>query len=1224
MKNLRFVFLTVVLLVLVGFPAATGVAQDTDLPGSHHCTGKETVPIDIVLSLPDANLSAGAMVDLQATITALADLDDIDVRIAGDEAVELLGAATEYIGSLTRDQQVEIDIPVHYLAVDRAAVLVTASARDTKTGESISRREGVYTLSRSDRVYHGRDGFVALEHSSIRQEFDFGYITEEEYQTQIKEALRPDGHSDQVPREASAVPIGPVLPKLKAAAREGEEPVRRAPAGTAGTITVQGTVLFTDENGATHGAYGVQVEVWDKDLVIDDFLTLDVLGSDGQYSFVLDNDDGIGQNGLDIFVKFVTKNEAIQVQDGGVYIEQSSVHSNVADGAVVTENFTFGDTGDGPAGSVCVGASYIAAYVKFNLNGGAALPLIPVNWPAGGAFYDGASVNIRQGDKWDWDVLHHEYGHYVMDEFNFEDNPGGGHSSSQCAADVRPSKSEGLKLAWGESWPTYFGLSGQAELNLDLLGIPRVGDVSYQDTDDQNLSYSLEDNPEPLAGDDNERSLMRINWDLYDAAVDGNDNVTFDAKDLFDVFDADNSETLTEGWGALRASSLIPDNQTDLAIGGMCSDYGVGPVPVSPTAGTTVSPGSADFSWTGAVGCGTVAAGDEWDLVFYNPTTYALILTIPGLATTSTTLSLAQLQTLIGGSDNHEVLWAVEGYSTASPATGPYLGDNLSIFVNQPPVADAGSDVTAECSGPAGTPVMLDGTGSSDPDGDVLYYTWSPEGYFDDPSSPTPTGTFSLGMVTITLTVSDGLESDTDEVDVTVEDTTEPAMTCPADIVVECSDYCGTPADDPQLVDFFNEFSATDICDDDLVTSLDYPACFPLGDTEVTFTATDDSGNEGTCTDTVTVEDTTPPVISVELNRYVLWPPNHKMVDIVATVTVEDICDDGPEVILVDITSNEPDDDGGDGETDDDIDAEFGTEDYDFRLRAERSGKRIGRIYTITYRATDLSGNEAEDVVLVRVPHDQSGGAFAATGFNENGTGFVSGRNAFALVIPSRTDVFGVGENGQAMMIEELFDATQLDMSRTYVGNTKGVLVPDRWEELDQNGDGLMDVVVWYRIEGVKPLVENVAEGQMGEVWVSDPIDPVGLHYVSAGGIDYLVSDIFRLGQPVDLPGSGTAGVEVPEAPTYETRLFPVAPNPFTGTTTIRFTLAMDEHVTLRIYDARGSLVRTIQEGGLTAGEHRPTWNGRDNRGKQVSTGVYFVRLCAGAYEVTRKVVLSQ
>jgi hypothetical protein len=612
-------------------------------------------------------------------------------------------------------------------------------------------------------------------------------------------------------------------------------------------------------------------------------------------------------------------------------------------------------------------------------------------------------------------------------------------------------------------------------------------------------------------------------------------------------------------------------------------------------------------------------------LVFYNPTTYAKILTIASLATTSYSLILAELQTIIAGSDNHEVLWAVEGRSTAAPATGPYLGDNFSIFVNQPPTADAGPDTTEECTGPSGTQVQLDGTGSSDPDGDVLSYSWSPAGLFDDPTSATPTGTFSLGTETVTLTVSDGLEDDSDDVDVTIVDTTPPTMTCPDSITVECSDFCGTPAADSQLVDFFNTFDATDICDDDLDTSLVYPACFPLGSTDVTWTATDDSGNQASCVAVVTVEDTTPPEISVTLNRYVLWPPNHKMADIIATVAVDDICDEDPDTILVDITSNEPDNNGGDGDTDGDIqNADFGTADFEFQLRSERSGKRTGRIYTITYRGTDDSGNSADSVVFVEVPHDYSGLAFAAVGFTAEGTGFTRSQDEFVLVIPSRTEVYGLGHNGKVMLVETFFDATELDISQVYVGNTMGVLVPDRWEVLDQNEDGLMDIAVWYQVASVEPLVESVVQGQMGEVWVSDPIDPVGLHYQSSNGVYYLVSDIFQLGEPVDLVGSGSAGVDQPAELPAETRLLPAAPNPFSSTTAIRFSLATEEHVALSVYNARGMLVRTLRDEILPAGPRRADWDGRDNSGRQVATGVYFVRMSAGTYKMTRKVVLSQ
>ncbi|MEJ2720676.1 MAG: VWA domain-containing protein, partial [bacterium] len=97
--------------------------------------------------------------------------------------------------------------------------------------------------------------------------------------------------------------------------------------------------------------------------------------------------------------------------------------------------------------------------------------------------------------------------------------------------------------------------------------------------------------------------------------------------------------------------------------------------------------------------------------------------------------------------------------------------------VNHPPVPDAGPDQRVECNGWPTSSVMLDATGSYDPDGDALTYNWwSPGITFDDPTSPTPTGQFPLGTTTVTLTVSDGEFTEGDAVDITVEDTTPPRI----------------------------------------------------------------------------------------------------------------------------------------------------------------------------------------------------------------------------------------------------------------------------------------------------------------------------------------------------------------------------------------------------------------------------------------------------------------
>jgi len=100
--------------------------------------------------------------------------------------------------------------------------------------------------------------------------------------------------------------------------------------------------------------------------------------------------------------------------------------------------------------------------------------------------------------------------------------------------------------------------------------------------------------------------------------------------------------------------------------------------------------------------------------------------------------------------------------------------------VNQPPTADAGFDQTVECAGPSGTSVTLDGTMSNDPDpfGTLSSFAWTVPGVtLDDPTIAMPTGTFPLGMTTATLTVTDESgASDTDEVVIIVEDTTDPTI----------------------------------------------------------------------------------------------------------------------------------------------------------------------------------------------------------------------------------------------------------------------------------------------------------------------------------------------------------------------------------------------------------------------------------------------------------------
>jgi hypothetical protein len=135
------------------------------------------------------------------------------------------------------------------------------------------------------------------------------------------------------------------------------------------------------------------------------------------------------------------------------------------------------------------------------------------------------------------------------------------------------------------------------------------------------------------------------------------------------------------------------------------------------------------------------------------------------------------------------------------------------------------------------------------------------------------------------------------------------------------------------------------------------------------FKVIDAFGQYDESTTHVSVVDTTPPTIkSVTASPNRLWPPNHRLVPVTVSVSVSDICDAAPTCRIISVSSNEPTDGLGDGDTAPDW---FITGDLTVDLRAERSGAGTGRVYTIKVQCTDSSGNAATKTVPVRAPKSQ-------------------------------------------------------------------------------------------------------------------------------------------------------------------------------------------------------------------------------------------------------------
>jgi hypothetical protein len=225
-------------------------------------------------------------------------------------------------------------------------------------------------------------------------------------------------------------------------------------------------------------------------------------------------------------------------------------------------------------------------------------------------------------------------------------------------------------------------------------------------------------------------------------------------------------------------------------------------------------------------------------------------------------------------------------------------GNFTSPLIN-PPTPNTGPwavarDQVIEQDRPSGAPVPLDASGSGDPDGDGLLCTWWEAGQcICGPTTNLHASAIrQLGRHAVTLVVDDGHDhTATANAVLTVVDTTPPVLTVPKDIAVEQATRAG------KVVNF--AVTAEDICDANpqIVCTPPSGTEFPLGDTEVTCTATDASGNSPAPRKfTVHVVDTTPPVLTVP-GDITVEQATKAGTCAKFRVAAEDICDANPQIV---------------------------------------------------------------------------------------------------------------------------------------------------------------------------------------------------------------------------------------------------------------------------------------------------------------------------------------
>jgi hypothetical protein len=127
--------------------------------------------------------------------------------------------------------------------------------------------------------------------------------------------------------------------------------------------------------------------------------------------------------------------------------------------------------------------------------------------------------------------------------------------------------------------------------------------------------------------------------------------------------------------------------------------------------------------------------------------------------------------------------------------------------------------------------------------------------------------------------------------------------------------------------------------------------------------------------------------------------------------------------------------------------------------------------------------------------------------------------------------------------------------------------------------------------------------------------DP-GYYY---GRVDLLKAILFNI---FGLPGMGGAGVPEPPKATFAWALGPSSPNPLAGSAEITFEVARTSNVSIKVYNAMGQVVRVLRNERMEPGRHVATWDGANQAGDRVSSGVYFYSMEAEKYKATRKMLV--
>ena len=451
----------------------------------------------------------------------------------------------------------------------------------------------------------------------------------------------------------------------------------------------------------------------------------------------------------------------------------------------------------------------------------------------------------------------------------------------------------------------------------------------------------------------------------------------------------------------------------------------------------------------------------------------------------------------------------------------------------------------------------------------------------DDPFtlSIDPPGPYQLGETTVILTVEDdsGL-SDHCIATITVIDSEPPVIACPDNIIVNNNTgLCGA------VVNF--ELTGTDNCDNevDIVSIPPSGSFFPKGTTTIDCTATDNSGNESTCSFTVTVEDNEAPIIVSPENIIVNNDPGLCGAVVNFEVFATDNCDDEVEIVCLPpsgtIFSNgettvecSATDDAGNVSTSSFVVIVIDVEPPIFEVVYDPI-----KLWPVNHKYVTIDLNE-----LVMNVSDNCG-------IGEDGVVITMASSDE----PEDAKGGGDGKTTDDIMISS--DCKSVDLRAERLGGGNGRVYTINLSVSDEAGNETIAQCFVHVPHSVKAIAID---------------DGVGSGYsvesnCSGGFKDGIISDQNKLQIANELQ-------------------FISFPNPFREETILQYTVPVETRVILEIYSIDGKKINILVNRQEKTGTYSVKWKGRDNSGLPMPNGIYLARIFAGNNKQTVRIVLQR